>query len=424
MVNLFLFFLGLLVLIGVFCDNVIFLNAQKKLLNQIFEKWWNTVKNYSKVKLALVLATKINEILDSTFGPSHLSNKLVVRCSIISTGLLLITISVLGLTNHQPFGTTPWKSYSESINYLLNTTESLASSSNYTHFRVLNLTQTAQQVNTSSNMVFVNANSNTMLVTLTTNGTYNVEKIDLIGHGSFSVYYDRLWHGDERSNNQTTNSSGKVVESTNTLESLVNDIKTFHNSIGKYNTKSCLITYSIGFYIVLFTTNIFLFIVSLAFCRTILREVAKSGRVITTFSLVFTNFVFVFSGSAILLLFLTILAIPLFWILIPYLYHISADSIFTVVVFLASAAFALLVTIGGSTKLVIFIALLPSLFAFIVGVFSLLAIKWRNGFHFIVKHLFIRLIEKSPFVVLTGIIVFVTGLIQCAAKFIHFLGFL
>jgi len=425
MVNLFLLLLGLLALIGVFCDNVIFLNAQKKLLNQKFEKWWNIVKNYSKVKLALVLATKTNEILDSTFGSRHLSKKLIVKCSIISTGLLLITISVLGLTNHQAIGTAPWKSYSESINDILNITDELSSQSNYTHFTVVNLTQIANQVNTSSNMAFVDIRGNTVLVTFHTNKTYNIEKVDLLGHGNLFIDYNRLWHlPDDNTTTQTTNSSGKIIESTNSLESLVNGIKTLHNSIKKYNNKSCLITYSIGFYVTLFAINIFLFIVSLAFCRTILREVAKSGRVITTFSLVFTNFVFVFGGSAVLLLFLTFLAIPLFWILIPYLYHIAEDSFFTVILFLISSAFALLVTIGGSTKLVIFIALLPSLFAFAVGLFSLLAIKWRNGFHFIVKHLFIRLIEKSPFAVLTGIIIFVTGLIQCAAKFIHFLGFL
>jgi hypothetical protein len=421
--ELFLLFLGFTILILGFCDNVIFLDAQKKVLNHKFDSWWKTVENYDKLKFALVFAQKVNEILDLTFGTSHYSKKLVVRCFKISAGMLLITLSVLGLTSRQPFGATPWKAYSDSINFILNTTDDLASPSNYTTFKVVNVIQIASQINTSTNLILFNIKSNYLVFTMTTNGIYDIERFEHVGNGNLAIQYHRLF-GFNSNTNKTTNSLGKVTISTTTLEDLVNDIKKLHNLTAKYNSKVYMVTYSIGFYIVLFTVNTFLFILSLAFCRTILREVEKSGRIITTFSLVFTNLVFVFGCSCVLLLFLTILAIPLFWLLIPVMYQVSADSLSTVVVYLASATFALLVTVGGSTKLVLFISLLPSMFAAFVGLFSLFAIKWRNGFYFIVKQLFIRLSQKNPFAVLIGIIVLVSGLIDCAAKFIHFLGFL
>lgn len=84
----------------------------------------------------------------------------------------------------------------------------------------------------------------------------------------------------------------------------------------------------------------------------------------------------------------------------------------------------LLVAIGSSTKVIAFIALLPSVFALLIGLITLIAVKWRNSFHIIIKSICIRLIEKNPFMVVMAIIAFITGLIQIAAKCIHFLGFL
>jgi hypothetical protein len=221
MVNLFLFGLGFIVLIAVFYDNVIFLDAQKKVLNQKFGTWWKTVENYNKLKLALVFAKKVNEILDSTFGPTHLSKKLVIRCSIISAGLLLVTLSLLGLTNRQPFWATPWKAYSESFSLILRTTEELASPSNYATFKVVNLVPIAPQINTTTNLMLFNVNSNYVLFTMTTNGIYEKNKIDSVGYGSLNIYYSRFFKLGNNTN-QTTNSFSKVPSSTDLLEELVN----------------------------------------------------------------------------------------------------------------------------------------------------------------------------------------------------------
>jgi hypothetical protein len=59
-----------------------------------------------------------------------------------------------------------------------------------------------------------------------------------------------------------------------------------------------------------------------------------------------------------------------------------------------------------------------------VSLCSLCAIRWRNEFHFVVKHLLIRCAEKNPFVVLSGIIALIVGLLELATKCVHFLGFL
>jgi hypothetical protein len=187
--NLLLLFSGFTILILVFCDNVIFLDAQKKVLNQKFDKWWKTVEKYDRIKFTLVFVQKVNGFLDLTFGSSHLSKQLIVRCSVISTGLLLITISLLGLTSRQPLWATPWKSYSDSVNFILNTTDDLASQSNYVSFPVINIVSTAAQINTTTNFMLFNVKSNYLFFTLTTNGIYHIERFEHIGNGNLSINY-------------------------------------------------------------------------------------------------------------------------------------------------------------------------------------------------------------------------------------------
>jgi hypothetical protein len=243
-----------------------------------------------------------------------------------------------------------------------------------------------------------------------------------LGHGHLVVDYGRIFYAG--STNQTTNGVGKIETAKDLMDKMVGEINQVHNYAGKLNRKSYVVIYSIAYFIVLFAANTILFVLSLAFCRTMLREVESSGKKITTLSLAFTNLVFVVGCSCFLLFFITLAAIPVFWMIIPILYQISAESISTVVVGLIVGCFALLVIIGNSTKIVLFIALLPSVFALFVILFSILAMKWRNAFHFIIVNLFIRCSQKSPFIVLGSIILFVSAGICFAAKIIHILGFL
>ena len=79
---------------------------------------------------------------------------------------------------------------------------------------------------------------------------------------------------------------------------------------------------------------------------------------------------------------------------------------------------------GGSAKLVVLIAFLPSAFAGIVGLFTLLAIKWRNAFHFIVSFILIRCVEKSPILFLVAMVTFISGVLVELAHLFKLTAFL
>jgi hypothetical protein len=443
-VNLFLLFLGFVGLIAVFSKDVIFLDAQQKALSQKFETWWKIVEHYNKVKLALAFAKKVNELLDSTFGAKHFSKRLVARCSIISSGFLLITLAMLGMTHHVPFGVAPWTAYKDSVRAILTTTDDLASKSHYAALLKLDLTSIVPHLETKTNSITSNQqsnyylssiapqlNSNTLILHIhsndwlfkvTTNGLYQIQRFDPLGHGLLTVGFSRGF-GDETNTDIGTNSSANLPIATNTFEDLSTNLMHLHNRIANYDAAIYARIYSVGFYIVVFAVNVFMFIVSFAFGRTILREIANSRRVITTCALIFTNCFFVFVCVCALVLFLTLLAVPVFWLLVPYMYRVASDSIYLTCGFLLSTAIAILTSIGTSTKIMLFIAMLPSCFVICVSACTLCAIKWREQFHFVVKHLLIRCAEKNPFAVLIGIIALIGGLIEVATKCIHFLGF-
>jgi hypothetical protein len=310
----FLFILGLVGFIGVvatFCNNVIVLDAQKKLLSKEFEDWWNIVKYYSRVKLALALAKKINTVLDSTFGASNWSKKLVFKCFIISSGFLLTTLTLFGIRHNPPFGETPWNAYKDSVNFVLAVSDDLTSPTNYATFTTINITQIAPQINATTNLMLFYVNSNYFLYSLNTNGAYEVTRVYPLGNGHLMVKYDRYFALTNNAH-ESTNFFGQVTKANNPMEELLNDVKMLRTSVAKYNTSKVIVIYSIVFYVTLFVVNAFMFVVSLAFCRTMLREIANSGRVITTISLVFTNIAFIFGCSCILVLVLAVLGVPLF----------------------------------------------------------------------------------------------------------------
>src|ERR1035441_5172279 len=108
---------GFVILIANLCRHVLFLDAQKKALNQKFEAWWQRSKVYDRLRLALVFAKAVNKVLDATFGKKLISTRVILKCSIFSSALLLLSVSVSGLLNRHPFGATPWKAYVESSNF-------------------------------------------------------------------------------------------------------------------------------------------------------------------------------------------------------------------------------------------------------------------------------------------------------------------
>jgi hypothetical protein len=426
MFNILFIVLGIAVLIIPFIDSVLLRDVHKKMLQQKFEAWWKAVEHYDKLRLALVCASKANECLDFTFGHKLLSKKIFVRCSIISTCILIITLSWVGLINKEPFGVTPWKNYTESIKVTVKTIDDLFSMSNLAVFRQLNMTNAPSFHNDrklETNEMLLHINSNYFIATLTTNAIQSIIQISPLGHGHLTVSYSRYCEINDQTN-LSTNMLGKVIKSTNPIDDLSKDAETFKQIIVHYDRPLYIITYSVLYFLILFSANAFLFIVSLAFCRVMLREIVLSGRLVSTASLVIINLIAVFSVCCLVLLFFTILAVPIFWLCIPTIFEITGDSLATLIAYLLSTSFTVWMLSGMSAKLVVLIALLPSIFAGIVGLFSMLAMKWKSAFHFILKSILIRCAEKSPVVVILSTITFISGMLVVLAKHLHILGFL
>lgn len=381
-----------------------------------------TVEHYDRLQLALVCVSKINGFLDHTFGKRLITKKVVFRCSAFSTSLLVLTMSFLGYVNSQPFGTAPWKNYTDSIRYALTTTEELSSPSNEIHFTQLNLS-TLTPENKATSKYVVNINSNLFLLTVSTNGVHDLKRVYQIGHGELIVYYQRYFPVAGKPF-YSTNLLGDVENSTNPFDAMRKDMAKVTDAVAKYNKFSYAVVYSIAYYLVLFAVNAFLFIVSLASCRILLREIEVSGRILSTAALFVGNIIVIFSLSCLLLLFFTILAVPLFWIVIPYLVTISEESALTAAAYLISGAFAVWINTGTAAKLIVFITFLPSAFAAFVTLFTLLAIKWRNAFYVFTRFVLIRCAEKSPVGFLIAIITFLSGILIWLSQLTHFTGFL
>ncbi len=352
---------------------------------------------------------------------------------------------MLGMTHHVPFGVAPWAAYRDSVTGILTTTDELASKSHYAALLKLDLASIVPHIDTktnfiisqqqsnyylsstspqlTSNTLILRVNSNDWLFKLTTNGVYYIQRMDPVGHGRLTVSFGRSF-GEGTNADIGSNSLVNLPIATNTFDELSTNLMYFHNRIANYDSAVYARMYSIGFYIAVFAANTFMFVVSLAFGRTILREIANSRRIITTCALIFTNCFFVFACACALVLFLTLLAVPVFWLAIPFIYQVSSESLYFTCGFLISTAIAILMSIGNSTKIIIFIALLPSCLAIFVSLCSLFAFRWRNQFHYVVKVLLIRCAEKNPFVVLIGIIALLGGLIELATQCVHFLAFL
>lgn len=403
-------------LVANFVDNALLREAHKKQLKEKFETWWKNVEHYDKLKLALVCASKANDLLDFTFGKNLISKRGFFRSSVTAACLLLITLAWLGYINSQPFGVTPWKNFRESIDFTLTTASDISSSNNVSTFKVLDVEKIAPELNTSTNKMLVNANSNLFLFTLTTNGIMEINRVYPVGNGKITVLYDREFRADHWTN--------FLSNSTNPYVMLHDDMDRLSGLVSKFEKPSYFVLYSIFYFVALFAVNAFLFTVSLATCRVMLREIAASGRILSTIALVFTNVVTVLCLCLVLLLIFTVLAVPVFWLLIPVTFVVSSQSLSTLVAYLLAACIGLWIIAGGPAKIVVFIAFLPSFFAALVGAFTLLAVTGRKWFHFLVKEILIRCAEGSPIGFLIATITFISGILVELSHHLHFTAFL
>jgi hypothetical protein len=444
--NLLALFLGLVSATLGFAKDALFRDAQNKMLSLKFENWWKIVERYDKRKLALVFVRKVNGILDATFGAKHFSKRLILKSSLISSGFLLMTLSVSALKHQTVFGVAPWTTYHDAVKFILKTTEDLGSERRYTTVLSLDMNSVNPDVEhvTNSKISGMESNyylvshapllrSNTLILHVGTNDwlfrvqksvLYDLEKVVPVGHGNFYIKYGRRFADDTNDVPAQANGVADTSNLTNSISDMRTNLMQIHEKVAHYDTSTGTALYSAAFYIGVFGANILMFIVSLAFGRTILREVANSRRMITTGALLFTNLVFVFVSCCIFILILTILAIPLFWLLIPVMFHVSMESIYFTFAFLSSSAVFILMSIGTSTKIILFIALLPSCLALAVGACSWCLMRWRKLFHYLLLNLLIRCAEKTPFGFLGVTIALIGAGIAFLTECIHYLGFL
>jgi len=418
--NLVCIILALSLVIIPFIDTVLLREVHKKHLKERFELWWKKVERYSKIKLAVLCAEKANDFLDFIFGKPLVSKRMLLRCSTLSTCLLLITLSYFGLINKEHFGVTPWKSYRESVDVAVHLIDSLFTESNLVVFRQVNLTNAPPKIDRgiNTNFYIININSNFFVADLTTNGIQSMVHVAPIGNGQVTFSYMR--HSEMYGpTNNSTNIFGNVIPSTNPIDDLWNDATAIRKRIMNADKTRYIATYSVVYFVVLFSANAFLFILSLGFCRVMLREIVAARRLVSTAALVAVNLVAVFATSCLVLLCFTFLAIPLFWVFLPFLLHMTNDSIPVFIVDIFASSVVLWWASATSAKLVVLIALLPSVFAFFVGLFSLLAIKWKKAFHFLVASILIRCAETSPITLLLTTIVSISGILVFVCKCLH-----
>jgi hypothetical protein len=170
MLNILFIALGIAMLLIPFIDSVLLRAVHKEMLQKKFEAWWKTVEHYDKLQLALVCADKVNNVLDHAFGKKLFSKKVLLRCSIISSSILIITLSVVGLINKESFGVTPWNSYKESTKFTVSTIDGLFSTNNVDYFRQVNMTSVTPFYK-STNAVVFNINSNYYVFEVIVNGS-------------------------------------------------------------------------------------------------------------------------------------------------------------------------------------------------------------------------------------------------------------
>lgn len=369
--------------IAKFLNDVWLRDAQQKQLRQKFETWWLTVAYLDKLKLALACTIKLNGVVDSIFGETLFSKKAFYRCSVISTGILLASLSLIGLFDHATFGIEPWQNYRKSGALIKVVTQSILSESAF---------ETKQKANSSPRSV------NIIQAPLTNSLTFTNEN------------YKFTTNGYSGANQKNT---------ANPFEDISNSIVQLEQVSDKYNTTTLVALYSVLFFLILLLLNSALCLCSLVFSRMILREIIASARPFSTLALLVTNVFLVLNISSVFLLFLTVLSIPLIWFFLPILFGLSKQSFISFVLLLSGGEVAVWIFGGADLKLVVLIAFLPSVCAIGISLFSLAAIIWRDAFHLFISAVLLRCAEKGPLTIIVGSFTFLASCVAILAKFIH-----
>ena len=96
------------------------LEHQRRGLREKFEDWWISVAKTKPRYFAVALARGASEGLTDFFGKRFFSKRAFIRSSVISTGLLIMCLSLTGILG---IGVYPWKEFETSVKGLKNLPE-------------------------------------------------------------------------------------------------------------------------------------------------------------------------------------------------------------------------------------------------------------------------------------------------------------
>ena len=364
--------------LAIFFKDVWLSDAQHKKLRQKFEDWWLTVVDLDKLKLALACTIKLNNVLNRIFGDYLFSRQAFWRTSVSATGLLIASLALIGLLNHDIFGVKPWENYRKTAEAVISTIPQLQE-------RFADASQPSLVTNTlpvGSDINLFKKNNPGVLI--------------------------------------TNNSSIMLV--TNTAAANVSILlEKVKRSAVKYDTTAYCAIYSVTFIIILIFLNALLCFLSLVISRMIMREMIASARPFSTLALLATNFFLVVNVSSVFLLFLIILNTPIIWYFLPLVLFIlpHSFSVYLLVIFggeLASWIFS-----SPALKLVAVIAFLPFIFTLTVCLFSYSAMICRNLFHKCVSSILLRCAEKGPLTVIIVTSAVIASLIAGLGGFLQYI---
>ena len=349
-----------------FLQDVWLRDAQHKKLRSKFEGWWLSVADLDRLKLALACTIQLNGILNKIFGAKLFSKLAFWRVSVMASGLLIASLALNGIFNHEKFGgVEPWKDYKKAAEGVEGFIPQLEAS--------------YQSMPKTTSITNIQQNSSHIL---------------------------------------TTN----IVSATNTATlAVIDELKKVKSVTEKYNTSTYLVIYSFLFFLMLVFLNALLCFCSLVISRLILREMIAAARPFSTFCLLVTNFFLVLNMSSVFLLLLTVLDTPLIWYFLPVVFIFAAHSVTVFLLLFFGGQIVSWVFGSPALKLVTLIAMLPFIFTLIVSVFSYAAMLWRNAFHKCVSAILLRCAEKGPLTLVVAISALIASLIAGLGGLIHWI---
>ena len=244
---------------------------QKMELKQKLETWWLQVSYQQPLDVALAVASLADKSLDLYFGKNLFwSRRVWFRSFIISSGLLLVMLSMTAIGGKESFWVTPWKNYKDSIDIVATNVDALFSTNNLEQFRQGDITNTIPAYK-RSNFIVLHYETNYYLTEISTNTVKDIKHITPFGHGTLYFSYFRF---TTSVTNQLASTNSTVTQSD--IEKSWRELAKGADSLKQYALKHSsnrnVAVYSLTYFTALFLLNSFLFVTSLAASRLTLEH--------------------------------------------------------------------------------------------------------------------------------------------------------